>query len=41
MHPLLNGADEAFEPSDEDILARLHQMIGGSTVPIKIKSCFR
>ncbi|KAI5205034.1 hypothetical protein E4T39_03151 [Aureobasidium subglaciale] len=40
MHPA-NKDGRTFEPSDEDILKRLYQMIGDDSVPIEILSSFR
>ena len=40
MHPASKDGN-MFEPSEADILQRLHQMIGDDTLPIKILSAFR
>lgn len=40
MHPA-NKDGKTFEPGSEDILKRLHQMIGDDSVPIEILSSFR
>ncbi|KAG9669214.1 hypothetical protein KCU99_g7524, partial [Aureobasidium melanogenum] len=40
MHPA-DKSGKTFEPSNEDIIKRLHQMIGDATVPIEILSSFR
>lgn len=40
MHPSTKDG-KSFDPSPEQILRRLHQMIGNNTVPIKILSSFR
>ena len=40
MHPAKkDGA--VFDPTEEQIIGRLHQMIGDSNVPIKVLSTFR
>lgn len=40
MHPSLKDGTE-YEPTNKDILTRLHQMIGDDSVPIEILSSFR
>lgn len=40
LHPSTKDGT-VFEPSDQDILKRLHQMIGDDQIPIKILSSFR
>lgn len=39
MHPATKDGDR-FAPTEEDIIKRLHQMIGDSTVPIEVLSTF-
>lgn len=41
MHPSLKAEGGTSDPSEAEILERLHQMIGDYSVPIKIKSFFR
>lgn len=40
MHPATKDG-KAFEPTEKDILSRLHQMIGNQDIPIEILSTFR
>lgn len=40
MHPLSKDG-KPFQPQNEDLLKRLHQMIGDDTVPIEILSSYR
>jgi 2-polyprenyl-6-methoxyphenol hydroxylase-like FAD-dependent oxidoreductase len=40
MHPA-NKAGDVVHPTEEQILGRLHQMIGNSDVPIEVLSNFR
>lgn len=40
MHPA-NKDGQTFKPTEEDILSRLHQMIGNEAVPIEILSTFK
>jgi 2-polyprenyl-6-methoxyphenol hydroxylase-like FAD-dependent oxidoreductase len=40
MHPMSKDG-KSFEPQNQDLLKRLHQMIGDETVPIEILSSYR